>query len=239
MDLAQFNASCDIELYASPLPARFQFAHRFTQILSEIFSVWAVPLKIEHRRPELQQTGTDRHTLIGISPSPSNDYFKQIAALHAHLGLPNSSSVIPMRLASPQCPASALSSSRGARLDMRCLASSGRTVGSRRRSSDAVVLKREQNFGQLPGDITNDGRRRNSESDDGMRAAFPLSSFTSPALDGLEGWWSSIPSRSKLVFACGSAFCLSNMDKVNMTVAGKWATGTIPTAYPPTCWRLG
>ena len=43
----------------------------------------------------------------------------------------------------------------------------------------------------------------------------------------VRSWWSTVPSRTKLVAACGSAFVISNLDKVNMTVAGERSRSTL------------
>ena len=53
-------------------------------------------------------------------------------------------------------------------------------------------------------------------------------------------WWASIPARAKLVAACSSAFCMSNMDKVNMTVAGETScTPPCPTIQVSSLnWQL-
>ena len=117
-------------------------------------------------------------------------------------------------------PAMSPAPTRRARLVVRSVASSNRprTVGSRNK---AAVLQRER----LPSGSHDERRRLGLDDDDDMQAFGGTSVTLIPdvALDAIGAWWSTIPARSKLVAALSSAFCLSNMDKVNMTVAGEWA----------------
>jgi len=68
--------------------------------------------------------------------------------------------------------------------------------------------RRQSSFVSLPAEPTAAGTAGHADAAPGFQLPLGISKF-----------WDSIPANKKIPLACASAFCLSNMDKVNMTVA--------------------
>ena len=97
---------------------------------------------------------------------------------------------------------------------LRCTALASRREMPLVAQTKTVVIK--NGFEQL---ISGEGRPKESGGENAYAQQSMIPDTTAIG-EVIRTWWGSVPARTKLVAACGSSFVISNLDKVNMTVAG-------------------